>query len=183
MDKYHEAIEKMTPEEYWQRLVECGWVDEVHEDLRSALKESVHQKFLQDRMNTWEALVTITEDAEVMSDSEDDHIYTVFLNRLAEHSSSIFHPETVTAEYIGDQLMVRFSTDGRVYEFETFAESDYIDPGILSVVNRALADGEVNKAFVLFPAVDQVLYMAFIPPAIYQKAEELMLVPPQDYFM
>ncbi len=173
----------MTADEYWQRVVACGWLDDVPQHEHSELEQSVRQAFEREPLYAWSALTALHFDSECIEGLDSYFSYKGQLSRLAEASNGVFCPFDIRHEYIGDRIRVSFDLQGKTYTCLTTDYSDYFDIEIFTLINRALQESGEPRRIIELPTVDQCFFLVIVSEASYRQAERLMVVPPPEYFL
>lgn len=181
-DQFTNGISGLSADQYWQTLVECGWIAEIPEQQRAQLEADVRAAFARDPRYAWTALAVVEIDSESLYDVGTDELsYQAHLAALAEGSDGLFHPANIREQLLGDDVQISFEHDGRSYSFQTTFVEDTFDEGLLAVINRALADSGTAKRVLLLPAIDQILRFVFVSEPTFQRAIALHVLPPARY--
>ncbi len=183
-DKYEAHVTRMTADQYWERIKESGWLSELPEADHDELENDVRETFLYNPVYAWETLAVVSFDSESIHgiDPEADS-YHAHLVLLAEATHGVFHPTNIQNEYVDHHIKVSFEHKGDHYEFETPAETTYFNPDLISVINDALKQSGSSKQFISLPATDQMYHFVFVSEQTYRHAEQLMIIPPPEYFV
>ena len=166
---------------YWDALQRAGWPAEVATQRRDGLRALLAQSIARNPAHPWLALADVVLDSESVYELQPQgESYHAHLTTLARTSAGLFRPTDVRNEVRGEDVSeVAFNHEGREYRLRITADSDYIDRELFAAVNRALADAGEEKRLTLLPAVDQLMYLAWVSPETYRQARDLGLIPAQ----
>jgi hypothetical protein len=178
METYRDVVSTMTAQQYWGGLSASGWLEGLSSRRQAALWERVRYAFGHDARDAWLALADVVVDGEsVYEMNPEGESYHAHVVTLSDHSDGLFQPTNIGNREREGAITVTFEHAGRQFEFEAAADSDYIDPGLVDVVNRALAEAGASRRFVHLPTVDQMMYLALVSEGSVQRAVELNLIP------
>lgn len=177
-DQYEQAVSKLSADEYWQRAVESGWLDNMPAEAHAELEKRVREAFVSDPLIAWSAFYAAVFDSEMFEDAA----YTVRIEELAKNSYGGFQPENIQEEYLDGPTRISFELKGKTYEYTTQDFGDYFDEEVINVINQALREVGEKRQFHSLPVTDQVYYLVFVTPETYENAERLRLIPPYMYF-
>lgn len=165
----------MTPEQVLDGLAEVGWLDQLPEAKRASLPDELRQWHERNPEWAYLALATGGFDAEMI---EDDDSYPSVLDSYREASGGAFDPQNVesTAEY-DDVATVAFDLSGRRFEVELPFEDDYVSEEFEPFLNQALGKCGIERRFFTLPAIDQICYVVFVTPKVYNLARRKGIIP------
>jgi len=179
-DQYEEFLSQINAEEYWQRVIESGWLEYISDTNHGELEKSVKSAFDENPIYAHTALTTHFIDGEFFSDQP----YTDMLTETSKNSFGRFQPRKINEKLLEDgRWEVSFEHEGKAYHFVSQDESDYYDADILTIINTALKDSEKTIRLLTMPPSDQCLHFVFETPEIFRKAEQLRVIPPPMYFL
>ncbi len=183
-DEYRMRLSRMSATDYVTELAACGWFTALSSEQHAPLIHRVHTAFETDPLATFRALAHFDFDSEYIYDSgPHPGSYYSLLLLFAHHSHGFFAPTNIRDDTTsdGNAIHVSFWHDGRFYECMV-ANTDYVQPEVWSLIDRALTDSNAPYRFFSLPAIDQAHFVVFVAPTLYQCAEQRGLIPPWDYF-
>lgn len=181
-DEFAAAIGGLSADQYWNKLAQSGWVDQLPEQRRAELEADVRAAFDQNPLYAWTALAAVEIDSESLYDIGTDALsYQAHLTALVQASDGVFHPTNLREQLSGENVRISFEHDGRSYAFETALVEDTFDEELLAVINQALADSGTAKRLLLLPTIDQILRFVFVTEPTFQRAITLHVIPPARY--
>jgi hypothetical protein len=188
-ESFKATIRELSVEDYWQKLVDIGWVSHVPEDKQASLKSSLEEAFAEPdlvwRYHAFYVLRAAAFDAELVQETGPSRFsYYWVIQHLAESSHGLFCPEGVVDELDAakETARVSFRHGGQRFEREVPWHSDWFDLQILDLVNEALGASGTEARFIPLPGSDQVLQLVLVPETTYAAAVESGLIPAGDAF-
>jgi hypothetical protein len=177
-DAFYTSIEGTSEDEYWQRIVDSGWLEGMPPQEAKRIRDELHQTFLAAPELAMDCLTIISIDHTAFAES-----YTAVLERLREKSWGVFAPGNVAeTEYEDGSISLSFTHMGRVYSAR-LSSARVDDVKILKLVNRALRDAGVERQFAslcLGVLKDDHIRLAFVSEKAFYRGEELGLFPADD---
>jgi hypothetical protein len=175
----------MTPEIYWQKLHECGWLAEAPSHTHKALQESIKRKFVQNPTHACFSLMTSGFDSEcIYGTGPENSSYHDMIVLLAKTSYGLFTPSNIrdVADVEHLKIHISFTMGISDYNISVNSDNDYFDFNVIQLINYALTENGVNNQFIDLPCVDQIFHLVFVSERTYHMAEKLRLIPPPKYF-
>ncbi len=179
-----------TKAEYLDALRVAGWLDAVDARERARLEDVIGRTFAKSKKlssgdsRLFLGVATTMFDAEMIEGSgpDDPCSYHSLVTQLAGASFGRFAPVDLHDEidWTAQRARVSFVLRGKTFRVEMPCDSDWVDHGVLDLVNESLAKTNDTHRFQMLPAVDQCIYLAFVPDAVWKKALMLGVVPEQD---
>lgn len=177
----------LTWHELWDGLARSGWLSDLGRDRAQELKAELEKAEDSDPDHLWTRLADLSFDVECVFKASDEEgekgPYVSILERYAAASRGLFQPYDLEDELdpIARSARVSFEHDGRSYGCEVPWHDDFFRDEVHDLVNRALADSEVDQRFVFLPADESGdLLLALIRPEVGLEAERLGLLPESD---
>jgi hypothetical protein len=179
-EDFERKIKKMDFDEFWMKLIETGWINELPQNEIEDRKLKMGGIFYHEPNMALIDLATWFFDCEIIDDSGD---YSPIIMNLAEISQGKFCPTNVYDECDFDKgiAIIEFEHKGKKYRKEIPYKSTIFENSALEIINSALADAQEEYRFYALPILEMAVYIAFIPEQVYQKAKSYGLVPPDDY--
>jgi hypothetical protein len=183
-DIFEKTILQMSPEVYWQKLKQCGWLDETPSQMHEDLMLWIQDAFLRYPIYVFYALTTFHFDAEcIYGVGEKEPSYYRSLMEFSEISEGVFSPTSI--EDFHDRESFRYSVSfvhGRGEYKARVYDSDYFQCEIIELINQAIEEQGSEKRFIDLPNTDQCYNLAFVSPEVFHRAEVAGLIPPYLYF-
>lgn len=177
-DAFYASIEKTSEDEYWQKIVDSGWLEGLPARESERIRHELHQTFLAAPELAMECLSVLSIDHTAFAES-----YTAVLERLRGLSWGAFEPGNVTETEDEDgSTSLSFTHMGRVYSAR-LSSARIDDVKVLKLVNRALRDAGTERQFAalcLGVLKDDHIRLAFVSEKAFYKGEELGLFPADD---
>ena len=171
----------MTEGEFWDKLVQIGWLDVVPDAERSRLRAAVADYFTRDPAYAFYALAVTSFDPECIEGSGPDDCcsYYSVVSQLAKASHGKFSPTELRDELDEGAGVARvsFRHGGKGFSCEVPWEDDWFQQPVLDLVNRALRAGKAKEQFIALPLCDQTISLVLVPPALFKKAVSAGLIP------
>lgn len=157
-----------------EKLHQCGWLDEMPDAERIKLLRQLETDEYEQGYLNFAAFDFDTECIESFGDdgSEDINSYHKIIRLYAENSWGRFTPTNIRDEYDDErkQMHVGFDFADRRFDISVPLQSDWFDAALHDLINEALEKAGVAQRFLPLPVLDQILYLAFISPATFEKA-------------
>jgi hypothetical protein len=170
----------VTERTYWTRLTKTGWLKYVprkqHAELRARLKEALKSD---DPESAYLVLCQAGFDAEWIDGPES---YCELLRFLARDSNGAFHPTRIKSEYVRvgrkASIKISFRHKGKSFSCVVPFVDDCVEPEFMDLVNQAMEAGGCEERFIEVPPKGQLVFLAVVPPHVFNKAVKAGLMPP-----
>jgi hypothetical protein len=159
---------------YWERLETSGWVAEMQPEERATIRERLAQ--LEDQADAYLQLASGCFDTECV---DEPGAYRQVFELLAGVSGGGFAPENIIDEHdeAAQRVRVGFDLAGRHFEVSVKLQNDWFQEEAFELVNQALEATGAERRFLPLPVLDQVVFVAFVRPATFERALELNVLP------
>jgi hypothetical protein len=174
----------MTADEYWAGLERVGWLAYVPAPQHAELRERIACAMAEHPQFVFLTLSVIGFDGEcIMGEGGPNEplAYYTKLQDFARVSRGRFQPVKIVdhVDWIHRTTFVSFAHNGLAYSWFRPIATDWFQGEVLDLVNKALKESGAKERFIPLPAVDQCWSIAFVPPAVYNKAVRAGLIPTQ----
>jgi hypothetical protein len=177
-DAFYAAIATTSEDEYWQKIVDSGWLEGMPEREAGRIHAELHQTFLASPEAAMECLTALSIDQTAFAES-----YSAVLERLREASWGTFAPGNLSETEADDgSTVLSFTHMGRVYSAR-LSSARVDDQKILKLANRALRDAGAERQFAILcrgVLKDDHIRLVFASERAFYKAEDLGVFPAND---
>jgi hypothetical protein len=176
-EEFDAPVAKLTLDQYWEKIRESGWLNNLDEKSVRAIKRGLSEIFPEAPLQAADCLACHEVDFNDFGES-----YTAVLKDLSKASGNAFRPHKIK-EIIEEAgtTQVSFIHDDRPYG-TTLREGRVDDFGIFTLVNKALRDSKSPRlfGFMNMGAVqDDRIRIVFVSEAVFEEAQQLGVLPLQ----
>ena len=177
-DIFYETIYSSTPEEYWSKVLECGWVEGMPEANAAEIKSEIERIFDDGYRDTVMQALSVFE-VELSNFGES---YTDLLKIIEEATWGTFSPTEIEESEANEIIAISFKSNGSKYALKVPA-GRVDDMRIFELVNTALYQ-RGNKRL-LAPVSkgtqqDDWIAIAFVTPEAFYNGRHLGLFPVEE---
>ncbi len=180
------AAHTLSAEEYWNALVETGWLSAIPEDDHDDMRERVLAAHANDKNFTCYALAVTSFDMECIErvGPDEPNSYHGVLTQLGEDSYGAFAPSAIVDALDKKEgvATITFVHDEQTFAGELPYENEWFDPRIIDLINDALELSGEGVRFYPLPFSDHIARLVLIPEVVWRRANEANLIPAGDYF-
>jgi hypothetical protein len=171
-------VHSVTEATYWKKLTKIGWLRYVPKHLHAELRDRLRTCFKSEPEWVHLELHRAGFDAECIDGEES---YCKLLRDLKRDSIGIFRPSQIEARMVAKgrrmSIHISFRHKRKPYSCVVPFESDYVEHEVMDLVNRALESSGREERFIPLPVKGQLVFLAIVPPVIYDKAVTAGLIP------
>ena len=169
----------MKFKEFWDKLTEIGWINEIPDEDLDELKEDAEAIFEREPTQAIYALSVFTFDPYCIGEADD---YVDVIEVFSEGSRGLFQPENILVEEDEEEgtYSVSFDHGGENFNCEVFSDDDYMDEQVHNLINDALEDSDVDQRFFLLPPLNDMAYLVLVSADVFDRALEAGLLPEME---
>jgi len=170
----------VTVDEYWTKVEQCGWLENLSEEERDELRRSVEARAGHGEDQMFLGLATGGFDVECI---EDDGSYPMVLESYRKASRGVFNPSNVTSrlDETARRGHVAFELGGKRFHTTVPFESDYFEGRVHDLINRSLAHTGAKERFFDLPSAGQIAFLVCVEPSLHRRARERGVIPSDDW--
>lgn len=192
-NRYEQALETLTFDEYWQRVEALDWFGTLSR-MRQLRRQAWAKRFYQGagRPYIYSALAHHVFDAEMIYEFgvQSPLSYSNRIMRLVEAAGGVLPLDGLNDEAIRDEdgqcigVLIRLSVGSRAYEYRVSGCSKWFEEDVIrQFINGILAEHGHERHFIALPVTDQVMRLAFVSETMYRQAAREGLLPPPGFFI
>jgi hypothetical protein len=181
---YENHLSRLSFTEYWQILIEIGWLKWIPPENRDDLRVRLQSSFSNNPIHAYSALVTSAFDGECIYDSDPEGLsYHNRISKLSEHSRGVFRPDRIIdVEDLENQShKVGFEINNREYICNVVFGTKWFNSSVIDLINQALTDLGTPLRYIKLPSSGQVILLTLIPEEVFISAIRKGLIPPSKY--
>jgi len=166
----------LDPNEWWKRLEQSGWCDEVGEAETTRIRKAL-AALGEDLSAAALTLSAAGFDAECIENSGDYTRWVISAYRDA--SAGAFQPTKAKDTLRGDPTVARisFQAGGKTFSTEFGQDGDYVADGVHDFMNAVLEELGERRRFHMLPTGDQTALLVCVTPQTFERTRQLGLVP------
>jgi hypothetical protein len=163
-----------------KELDRIGWFREFPPAERVRLERAYASINTGDPTPAFQALAVTSFDPECIEGvGPDPCSYYSIVTQLASVSYGIFTPNDVkdALDPSNGIASISFEHGGKLYECTMPFEDDWVQQGVIDLINQAIRNSGKHSQFLPLPLCDQTIYLVLVPPDIFDAAIGAGLVP------